>query len=245
MHNFYSVIIGSELLNGRRVDKHFSFLNTELQNRNLSHVANFVIKDEPSLIQNCFNTILQDPKSVMFCFGGIGVTPDDLTRIIASEVFTGQALFLHLKAKELIEAQFGDEAYPHRINMAMLPPDSELLPNVINKVPGFQLFNRFFFTPGFPSMSWPMISYALDTYFPIQKKKFSMTFVVESPENDLIEIMEALPKELEFSSLPRIVDAKREVEIYLSHMDEKTLLYWADFFKQEAHKRAKIVRDCY
>ena len=99
MHHFYSVIIGSELLNGRRVDKHFTFLNTQLLSRNLLHVANFVIKDDPILIQNTFNLILQDPKSVMFCFGGIGATPDDLTRSIASEVFTGQELSLHVKAK--------------------------------------------------------------------------------------------------------------------------------------------------
>ncbi len=244
MHHFYSVIIGSELLNGRRVDKHFSFLNTELLNRNLLHVANFVIKDDPILIQNTFNLILQDPKSVMFCFGGIGATPDDLTRSIASEVFTGQALLLHVKAKELIEKQFCEEAYPHRINMAYLPPEANLLPNVINNVPGFQLFNRFFFTPGFPSMSWPMITSALETYFPTQKKKHSMTFVVESPENDLIEIMEALPKELEFSSLPRFVNTKREVEIYLSHEDQETLLYWVTFFKNEAIRKGKKIRDC-
>lgn len=244
MHHFYSVIIGSELLNGRRVDKHFTFLNTELLNRNLLHVANFVIKDDPILIQNTFNLILQDPKSVMFCFGGIGATPDDLTRAIASEVFIGQELLLHVKAKELIEKQFGEDAYPHRIRMAYLPPNAKLLPNEINNVPGFQLFNRFFFTPGFPSMSWPMISYALESYFPMEERKFSTTFVIESPENDLIEIMEALPKEVEFSSLPRFVDTKREVEIYLCHADEKTLLYWADFFKTKAREKGKKIKDC-
>ena len=71
MHHFYSVIIGTELLNGRRVDKHFAFINQELQDRGLLHVGSFVIEDSPALIQNCFTMILQDPKSVMFCFGGL------------------------------------------------------------------------------------------------------------------------------------------------------------------------------
>jgi len=244
MHHFYSVITGSELLNGRRVDKHFAFLNETLRERGLSHVANFVINDTPWLIENCFNTILQDPKSVLFCFGGIGATPDDLTRAIASDVFTGQALSLHAEAKALIEKQFGAEAYPHRINMAMLPPNAKLLPNVINTVPGFQLFDRFFFTPGFPSMSWPMISHALDTYFPSLAKVFSVTFVVESPENDLIEIMEALPKALSFSSLPRFVGEKREVEIYLGHADESMVRTWEAYFKTEALAKGKAIRDC-
>lgn len=244
MHNFYSVIIGTELLNGRRVDKHFAFINQELRERGLLHVGNFIIEDSPFLIQNCFNMILQDPKSVMFCFGGIGATPDDLTRAIASEVFTEQELSLHVKAKELIENQFGKEAYPHRITMAMLPPNADLLTNVINNVPGFSLFNRFFFTPGFPSMAWPMVQEALNKHFPSQEKLLSDSFIVEAPENDLIEIMEALPKELHFSSLPRFVGEKRTVEIYLAHHDPKFLYQWSSFFRDEIRKAGKTIKDC-
>lgn len=244
MHHFYSVIIGSELLNGRRVDKHFAFLNQELRDRGLLHKGSFVIEDSPALIQNCFNMILQDPKSVMFCFGGIGATPDDLTRAIASEVFTAEPLVLHPKAKELIEKQFGSEAYPHRINMAMLPPHAELLHNVVNNVPGFSLFKRFFFTPGFPSMSWTMVKEALDNYFPSQAKLFSTSFIVESSENDLIEIMEALPKELQFSSLPRFIGEKRIVEIYLAHQEQAFVEEWSRYFKDTARSRGKTIKDC-
>ena len=32
-YNFYSVIIGTELLNGRRTDAHFAFLNEQLRKR--------------------------------------------------------------------------------------------------------------------------------------------------------------------------------------------------------------------
>ncbi len=244
MHHFYSVIIGTELLNGRRVDKHFTFLNTELLKRGLLHVSSFVINDNPQIIQNCFNTILADPKSVMFCFGGIGATPDDITRKIASDVFTAQPLALHVKAKELIERQFAQEAYPHRITMAYLPPNATLLANVVNNVPGFQLNNRFFFTPGFPAMAWPMVTSALDTYFPEQSKLWNVSFKIESSENDLIEIMQALPKELEFSSLPRFEGEKRVVEIYLAHKDEAYLKQWSDFFQNEARLKGKTIRDC-
>ena len=44
--NFYSVIIGTELLNGRRKDAHFSFLNEELLKRGWEHKASFVIIDD-------------------------------------------------------------------------------------------------------------------------------------------------------------------------------------------------------
>lgn len=244
MQHFYSVIIGTELLNGRRVDKHFAFINQELQDRGLLHVGNLVIQDSPTLIQNCFNMILQDPKSVMFCFGGIGATPDDLTRAIASNVFTGQPLVLHSNAKELIESQFKEEAYPHRITMAMLPPNADLLHNVVNNVPGFSLFNRFFFTPGFPSMAWPMVKEVLDKHFPKQPKLYSVSFIIESTENDLIDIMQTLPNELHFSSLPRFIGDKRIVEIYLAHIKQTFVEKWSRYFKEAALKKGKIIKDC-
>lgn len=244
MRHFYSVIIGTEILNGRRVDKHFDFINRELNQRGLLHVANLVVCDNPLLIQNCFNTILADPKSVMFCFGGIGATPDDLTRQIASDVFTGQPLCLHVEAQKKIEQQFGEEAYPHRINMAKLPPNAKLLNNIINNIPGFQLFDRFFFTPGFPSMSWPMVKEALDAFFPSESKPFIANFKIESNESDLIDIMEALPKELGLSSLPRFEEDKRVVEIYLSHWNKDTLEKWSLFFKNQALLKNKKVMDC-
>lgn len=85
--NFYSVIIGTELLNGRRKDAHFAFLNQQLLSRGWEQKASFVINDDTNLMENIFNLIKLDPNSVMFCFGGIGATPDDYTRVVAGKVF--------------------------------------------------------------------------------------------------------------------------------------------------------------
>lgn len=231
--NFYSVIIGTELLNGRRVDKHFDFLNTELTKRGLNHQASFVIKDSPKLIEQTFEFIKQDANAVMFSFGGIGATPDDLTRQIAAEVFACSPLEIHLEAKKLIEKQFGAEAYPHRINMAMLPPEAKLLQNVVNNVPGFYLQDRYFFTPGFPSMSWPMITWVLDTLFESKTKPFSHSFIVHVGESDLIDIMQALPPQIELSSLPKMSEGKRQVEIYLASFNQELLQkVYEDFLAQ-------------
>lgn len=98
--NFYSVIIGTELLNGRRIDAHFAFLNQQLLSRGWEHKASFVINDDINLMENIFNLIKNDPNSVMFCFGGIGATPDDYTREIAGKVFTSGAMEFHEEAKK-------------------------------------------------------------------------------------------------------------------------------------------------
>ena len=88
--NFYAVIIGTEILNARRKDAHFEFLQKELAKYGHELFASFIIKDDSELIKQTYRMILEDKSAVMFSFGGIGSTPDDLTREIASEVFTGK-----------------------------------------------------------------------------------------------------------------------------------------------------------
>lgn len=222
--NFYSVIIGTELLNGRRKDAHFSFLNEQLLKRGWTHKASFVIEDDTNLMKNIFSLIKADKNSVMFCFGGIGATPDDYTRQIAAEVFTDGQTEYHEKAKDLIIKQFGNEAYPHRIEMSHLPINAKLLKNVVNNVPGFYLENRFFFTPGFPTMSQSMIMEALDKHYAQNKiKKFRLTLTAICGESELIDIMKKISADVDLSSLPKFVNNQRRVVLSLSSKNEKKL----------------------
>ncbi|XOB63791.1 competence/damage-inducible protein A [Campylobacterota bacterium DY0563] len=219
--NFYSVIIGTELLNGRRKDAHFAFLNEQLLKRGWIHKASFVIEDDTKLMENIYKLIKDDENSVMFSYGGIGATPDDYTREVAAEVFTAGKMEFHEESKKLIINQFGEEAYPHRVNMAYLPINAKLLKNVVNNVPGFYLEDRFFFTPGFPSMSQAMVVEALDKHYKknsLQKYRKSLT--AYCGENDLIDIMKTVPNEVELSSLPKMLDEKRMVVISLNGVDE-------------------------
>lgn len=239
--NFYSVIIGTELLNGRRKDAHFSFLNAQLLSRGWEHKASFVITDDTQMMLNIFNLIKNDPNSVMFCFGGIGATPDDFTRVVTAKVFTSESMEFHEEAKNRIINQFGDEAYPHRINMAYLPINAKLLKNVVNNVAGFYLEDRFFFTPGFPSMSQAMVVEALDKIYPksdIQKYRLVMT--INASENDLIDTMKKIPPHIELSSLPKIIGDKRKVVISLAGDDKneveryfKLFVHYCEEFRKE------------
>ena len=231
MINFYSVIIGTELLNGRRKDAHFEFLNNELLKRGWEQKASFVIKDEPSFIAEVFNLIKNDPNSVMFSFGGIGATPDDYTRKVASEVFTGGKMEVNQKAKELILQRFGNDAYPHRINMATLPLNASLLKNVVSNIPGFYLEDRFFFTPGFPSMSQNMVIEALDKLYPKNtQKKYRLTLTAFCSENILVDTMKQIPQQIDMSSLPQIQEDKRTTVISIASYDKKETSKYFNLF---------------
>lgn len=220
--HFYAVIIGSEILNGRREDKHFTFIRNALLQRGHLLFSTFIIKDDIALIHSIFSLIKNDPNGVMFSFGGIGSTPDDLTRQIASDVFDDGILVPHLKFASDIVERFGESAFPHRISMANLPKKSKLLHNVINNMSGFTLEDRYFFMPGFPEMSHPMVEEALERFYPIAPTTYRMTLIAQTSENTLIDVMERLDSRIDFSSLPMINNGIPTVEISIASSD-KTL----------------------
>ena len=231
--NFYALIIGTEILNGRRVDKHFEFIKNELARYNHELFASFIIKDDKELIKKSFELIKSDKNSIMFSFGGIGSTPDDLTRAISAEVFTNQGLVTHDKFKKDIIQKFAKEAYPHRIHMADLPINAKLIFNPVNNMSGFSLENRFFFVPGFPSMAHPMLSDVIKTLFSKKEEKFRFTLLANTSENTLISIMHRVPSHIELSSLPIFKDNKPNVELSLSGSDEKEVLHYFNLFRKE------------
>lgn len=231
MRNFYAVIIGTEILNGRRKDAHFDFLLDELKKRNWSLKASFILPDDTALMNDIFTLIKNDPNSVLFSFGGIGATPDDFTRQVAADVFSDGILYTNEKALNLIKSQFKNDAYPYRVKMADIPKDANLLKNVINQVPGFSLENRFFFVPGFPQMARSMVLEAFETLGKNEVQSFSKNFIAFASENDMIDIMQELPSSLNLSSLPKIPSKdEKSVEILLSCENELELQKWYDFF---------------
>lgn len=217
--HFYAIIIGSEILNGRRNDKHFTFLRDALLVRGHVLFASMTIKDDPLLIRNTFLTVKNDPQGVMFSFGGIGSTPDDLTRQIAADVFSDGILIPHEKLHADILERFADAAFPHRIHMADLPKGSALLHNVINNMSGFALEDRYFFMPGFPEMSHPMAEGVLERFYPHGIPFFRRTLVAQTSENTLIDVMQQLDGAVDFSSLPMLSSGHPSVEISVASSD--------------------------
>ncbi len=110
------VLIGNELLNGSRQDKHLQAVIGMLQKRGLNLVWTRMLGDEPALLVETFRQTMQTD-DIVFSFGGIGATPDDLTRQCSAEA-AGVRLLRHQQLTAILEKQFGEEAYPQRIKMA-------------------------------------------------------------------------------------------------------------------------------
>ena len=202
--NFYALIIGTEILNRRRADKHFEFLSLKLAKYGYTLKGSFIIADDPNLITSTLYWLNLLPNSIVFSFGGIGSTPDDHTRQAASEALGDGKLYKHKEAKSIIESALNEKAYPHAIKMANLPLEANIIENPFNKMPAFSMFDRFFFLPGFPEMSHPMVVDILGKLDITTRKIYRHTLTALCKESELIEIMESLPNTIECSSLPRI-----------------------------------------
>jgi len=200
------ILIGDELLSGVRQDKHMSRVIEILRERGMSLAWVRIIGDTREEIVSTLKQT-KELADVVFSFGGIGATPDDQTRPAAAEAFD-KKLKLHPEAEKIIIDLFGDGAYPYRIVMAELAEKADLIPNPINKIPGFKLENHHF-VPGFPSMAWPMVEWVLDTHYPhlfnddpIIEWRWDLVGVLESNLVTMMNEIAAKFDDLGASSLP-------------------------------------------
>ena len=182
--SFGIIIIGDEILSGKRSDKHLPKAIELLKARGLALSYADYVGDDPARITATLARAFAAARAsgdVVFSCGGIGATPDDHTRHCAAAAL-GVGLALHPEAKALITSRMQDVAKEqglafepdrhdnvHRLNMGVFPLGAQIIPNPYNKIPGFSCVagdGAVHFVPGFPVMAWPMIESILDTWYP-------------------------------------------------------------------------------
>jgi molybdopterin-biosynthesis enzyme MoeA-like protein len=214
--NFGALIIGDEILSGKRQDKHLQRIIAALNARGLQLAWCEYLGDDPALITSVLERTFQAGMPV-FSFGGIGATPDDHTRACAARA-AGVPLALHPDAEKEIRARFGAEVTPQRLAMGEFPHGAAIIPNPYNRIPGFSMKGHYFL-PGFPQMAWPMMEWVLDTrykaLFDPGRVAESSIVVREAGESQLIALMNDMLRrfpELKVFSLPRL-EPDRHIEL--------------------------------
>jgi molybdopterin-biosynthesis enzyme MoeA-like protein len=218
---FGLIIIGDEILSGKRVDKHLPKTIELLKARGLSLDYADYVGDSPDRITAALKRAFESG-DVVFSTGGIGATPDDHTRQCAARAL-GVPLALHPQAQVLIEQRMQDLAKEqgkvydptaadnlHRLNMGVFPQGADIIPNPYNRIPGFSV-GRVHFVPGFPVMAWPMMEWVLDTLYPTLFKSQSWleqsVIVFGAMEATLTPLMEQLERDhagIKVFSLPSV-----------------------------------------
>jgi molybdopterin-biosynthesis enzyme MoeA-like protein len=153
--HFGLVIVGDEILSGKRADKHLPKIIELLAARGLQLSYADYVGDDPVRITATLARAFVAARAsgdVVFSCGGIGATPDDHTRQCAAKAL-GVDLALHPEAERLIRERMQDVAKEqgvpyepdrddniHRLNMGVFPAGAAIIPNPYNKIPGFSCF---------------------------------------------------------------------------------------------------------
>ncbi|HEX8784700.1 MAG TPA: molybdopterin-binding protein [Telluria sp.] len=226
---FGLIIIGDEILSGKRSDKHLPKVIELLAERGLQLAWTEIVGDDPARITQVLKRTLAGP-DIVFSSGGIGATPDDHTRQCAAAAL-GVPLELHPEGKLLVQERIRETAGRdvdldapenlQRLKMAEFPQGASLIPNPYNRIPGFTI-GRHHFVPGFPVMAWPMIAWVLDTHyvdlFHRQAHAERALLVYEQAEATLTPLMEQLEARypgVRVFSLPSVGDerTRRHIEL--------------------------------
>ncbi len=237
------LIIGDEVLSGKRQDKHLAQANGLLRPRGLHLSWVKIVGDEPQLLVETLKESFASGDMV-FSFGGIGATPDDRTRQSAAQAL-GLQIERHPQAVAEIEAQFGEEAYPQRIHMAEYPKGAEIIPNFYNRVPGFSIQNHHFM-PGFPMMAKPMMEWVLNRYYadlyqsPTIEKGIKL---INGQESEWVEFMQQFERQfpsLRLFSLPSILaDDSRTIDLGVEGLEAEVLLGYQALIEEARRRNAE------
>ena len=222
--NIGLIIVGDEILSGRRQDKHLAKVIELLRDRGLALAWARYLGDDRAALTDALRQAFGGGDLVFSC-GGIGATPDDHTRQSAAAAL-GKPLRLHPKARTLILERMQDVAREqgqpfeperpdnlHRLNMGVFPEGADIIPNPYNKIPGFSV-GHVHFVPGFPVMAWPMIEWVLDTHYQAlqrqaqQARQAEHSVIVygamEASLTPLMEAVEAAHPAVRVFSLPSV-----------------------------------------
>jgi len=212
------LVIGNEILNGKTLDTNSRFLADKLFMRGINVIRRLTIPDTIDIIieEVRKNSQICD---FLFSMGGIGPTPDDLTRQAFADAFN-LPLVRNPEAERIMREYCGERINEIRLRMADLPENCELIPNSNSSAPGFIINNCFVF-PGVPELLESMyeeIEHKLPS-LPRFMKKMKTDFF----EGDYADIMEEVQRkfpEVQIGSYPAFSNPDYNNELTFESYEE-------------------------
>ncbi len=134
------ISVGTEILLGDILNTDAQFLSIELARLGISVIHQSTVGDNRERLLAQLKEAA-DRSDIIILSGGLGPTPDDLTKEVCCEFF-GKKMFLHEPTVEKIKTYFstkGMEMAQNNLKQAMLPKDCVIFPNDNGTAPGMAI----------------------------------------------------------------------------------------------------------
>ncbi len=180
------LIVGNEILSGRTRDKNAYFLAGALKTIGVLVKRMVVIPDVIEQIAAEVNALRRDFDYVIVC-GGIGPTPDDVTRQAVALAF-GMPCEPHPAAVRILRDYYKERISARRLVMAEVPRAAALILNPNTGVPGFAVENVFVL-PGIPELVESMFAHVAACL--VHAPFVELEFPVALAESEFADVMDA------------------------------------------------------
>jgi nicotinamide-nucleotide amidase len=134
------IVVGDEILKGDRPDAHLSFIAHRLMTCGVRVARAAVVGDDIDAISAAVTNASKSARVVILT-GGLGPTPDDITRRGVAKAFELELEF-HEPSWRVIQKFFTERGFiAADVNrqQAEFPAGSEVMPNTLGTAPGFRL----------------------------------------------------------------------------------------------------------
>jgi molybdenum cofactor synthesis domain-containing protein len=179
------VILGDEVLKGEIREANIAYMIPLLSEWGAETALCAILPDDIPVVVRHLRRYLEEV-DLLVLTGGIGPTPDDITRDAVAEV-AGVPLIVHPEAKAALEARPYKGANPEfRMLMAQVPQGAKLIPNPLSPAPGF-FIHRMAIFPGVPRMLQAMFEWVKPMVS--GRRKSRVTLYAMAPESSYAGIM--------------------------------------------------------
>ncbi len=214
--------VGNEIVSGDTENTNASWISRRLAELGVRVTFVAAVRDEVEEI-GAFVRARRSHADLMFVTGGLGGTPDDLTREGVAAAFRVPCIEIEPLAGEL-RARFGPRGLAeYAARWACLPAGAEPLANPLGGAPGFRIENVYVL-PGLPREMTAMFDAIAERFrgLPIVSRRRT----VQATEGQLVVLLEQATADhpsVTVGSYPRFGAAGPEVEIVLKSSDQAAL----------------------
>ncbi len=171
------ISVGTEILLGDILNTNARFLSKELASLGISLMYQTAVGDNEERLKACLDHAFSRADTVILT-GGLGPTPDDLTKEVCSDYF-GKKLIMREDILNEIKSYFSHKGLTmpeSNSKQALVPEDSTVLPNKNGTAPGCimeKVGKKIIILPGPPREMEPMFREQVVPYL----KKFSHSVI--------------------------------------------------------------------